>query len=162
MSGITHASPATEAPARIAAASHVTLHYRLAIRDGMVEREVISTLDGRPATLQVGSGSLPPALEERLLGLAEGQRAHFELGAGVAFGERSPALVQKLARAVFDTNADPSASFAVGDVVEFNAPDGGRYSGVLKALDERSVLVDFNHPLAGHPVSFDVHVIGVL
>jgi FKBP-type peptidyl-prolyl cis-trans isomerase SlpA len=154
--------PVLDRGARIAAGSHVTLHYRLAWRDADAEREVISTLDGRPATVQIGGGSLPPALEQCLIGLREGEQAQFELPAGAGYGARLPELVQTLARGTFDANADPEAVYVAGDVVEFNAPNRGRYTGVLKSIGERQVVVDFNHPLAGLPLVYQVRVIGVL
>ena len=86
--------------------SFLTLHYRLAGPDGAV---VIDTFADPPATLSLGSGQLAPAMEQRLVGLAEGARARFEL--------------------------EPGEDWA---------------------------LFDFNHPLAGQPLSFEVHVIGVL
>jgi len=150
------------AMARIAPDSHVTLHYRLAALLDGAEREVISTHGGRPATLQIGGGHLAAGLEARLLGLAEGEEASFELAPAEAFGERNPQLVQALSRAAFDANAEPGSDYAPGDVVEFNGPGGGRVAGVLKEHDERRVVVDFNHPLAGLPVRFSVSVIGVL
>jgi len=148
--------------ARIAPGAHVTLHYRLAALIDGVEREVISTWGGRPATLQVGGGQLAAGLESRLLGLGEGDETDFEIAAAGAFGERNPQLVQTLSRAVFEANADPDAEYAVGDVVEFNGADGGRMVGVLKERGERRVVVDFNHPLAGLPLRFSVRIIGVL
>ena len=60
----------------------LTLHYRLAGPQG----DVINTFAGPPATLTLGAGSLAPVLEARLLGLAEGARATFEVPAGEAFG----------------------------------------------------------------------------
>lgn len=147
---------------RITPESHVTLHYRLAAVVEGTEREVVSTLGGRPATLQLGGGHLAAGLEARLLGLGEGDEAAFELGPAEAFGERSPDLVQAIARAAFDASAGPGDDFLPGDVVEFNRPDGGRVAGVLKERDDRRVIVDFNHPLAGMPMRFSVRVIGVL
>ena len=146
----------------IASGSHVTLHYRIAVLYEGDEHEVISTFKATPATLQLGTGQLSVPLEDRLLGLAEGQEASFELGAGEGFGPRSAELVQTLSRATFDANADQGAEYLPGHIVEFNAPDGGRFAGVLKrhAVDE--VVVDFNHPLAGLPLRFSVQVIGVL
>lgn len=146
----------------IESGSHVTLHYRLAVRLDGDEREVVSTMGGRPATLQIGAGQLGPALEDRLLGLREGARVEFDLAAGEAYGPRHPALVQALTRAAFDANADPEVDYVPGDVVEFSAPDGARYSGVLKERTPQRVVVDFNHPLAGLPLKFSVQVIGVL
>jgi FKBP-type peptidyl-prolyl cis-trans isomerase SlpA len=58
---------------------------------------------------------------------------------------------------------DAQATYQVGEVVEFPAPDnGGRYAGAVQQVGEEAVLFDFNHPLAGHAVSLEVHVIGVL
>lgn len=147
---------------RVEPNSHVTLHYRLAAVVGGAEREVMSTLGGRPATWQLGQGHLAAGLESRLIGLAEGEEASFELAPSEAFGERSAELVQSISRAAFDRHAGPEAEFSPGDVVEFNDPDRGRVAGVLKARDERRVVVDFNHPLAGLPLRFSVRVIGVL
>jgi FKBP-type peptidyl-prolyl cis-trans isomerase SlpA len=148
--------------ARIAPDSHVTLHYRLAALLDGGEREVINTHGGHPATLQLGGGHLAANLEARLIGLAEGDDATFELPPAEAFGERNPQLVQALSRATFDANAGAAAEYAPGDLVEFNRPDGGRVAGVLKQRDERRVIIDFNHPLAGIPVRFSVRVVGVL
>lgn len=147
--------------ARIAPDSHVTLHYRLAALVDGAEREVISTLGGHPATLQLGGGHLAAGLEVRLVGLAEGDEASFEIGPAEAFGERNAMLVQAMSRAAFDADAGSGSDYLPGDVVEFNR-GGGRLAGVLKERDDRRVIVDFNHPLAGLPVRFSVRVIGVL
>jgi FKBP-type peptidyl-prolyl cis-trans isomerase SlpA len=140
----------------------VTLHYRLAALVDGAEREVVSTHGGHPATLQLGGGHLAASLEARLFGLSEGDEASFELAPAEAFGERNPQLVQALSRAAFDAESEPGSDYAPGDLVEFNRPDGGRVAGVLKERGERRVVVDFNHPLAGMPVRFEVRVIGVL
>ena len=150
------------AASRVAEGSHVTLHYRLAVQLDGHEHEVVSTFDARPATVQVGAGQFSEALEQRLVGLSEGEDATFELAAGVAFGHRNAELVQTLARATFDANAAPDAAYVPGDVVEINAPDGLRFSGVLKQQSDDRVVVDFNHPLAGLPLKFTVRVVGVL
>lgn len=123
---------------------------------------MISTLGGRPATLQLGSGHMAAGLEACLHGLDEGDETTFELDPADAFGERNPELVQSLSRTAFDAGAGTETEYLPGDVVEFNAADGGRLAGVLKARDEGRVVVDFNHPLAGLPVRFFVRVIGVL
>jgi FKBP-type peptidyl-prolyl cis-trans isomerase SlpA len=148
--------------ARVETGSHVTLHYRLAVVTAGEEREVVSTLGSRPATLQIGGGQLAPAIEAQLVGLDEGAQAQFELPAGEAYGQRHPDLVQTLARATFDANADPDTEYVAGDIVEFNSAEGMRVSGVLKSLGESQVVVDFNHPLAGLPLRFSAHIIGVL
>jgi FKBP-type peptidyl-prolyl cis-trans isomerase SlpA len=110
---------------------------------------------------------LSPAVEAYLLGLPEGSRATFELPAGSAFGERNPEMRQWLARQVLIDMGEADAQYQVGDVVQFPTPDGqGQFAGSVQQFrtDEKgdAVLFDFNHPLAGQPVTFEVHVIGIL
>jgi FKBP-type peptidyl-prolyl cis-trans isomerase SlpA len=143
--------------------SFLTLHYRMAGPSG----DLINTFADKPATLTLGTGELSPALEARLLGLPEGSRATFELPAGAAFGERHPDKLQWLARPLLDTLSEAEQKYAVGDVVQFPTPDGqGMFAGSVQRLRRdaggEAVLFDFNHPLAGQPVTFEVHVIGVL
>ena len=104
---------------------------------------------------------LAPALEERLIGLADGAHAGFDLPADAAFGPRNADLVQRLPRAVFEAESERT-DYSPGDVVEFNAPGGGRYAGVFRALEAEYAVFDFNHPLAGQPVRFDVQIVGIL
>ena len=126
---------------------------------------IIDTFGGKPATLSLGTGELSPALEQRLLGLPEGARQSFELAAGEAFGERNPELVQWVARKLLNELGDPGEQYQVGDVVQFPTPDGlGQYAGAVQQIKPGSdaVQFDFNHPLAGQPVVFEVQVIGIL
>lgn len=140
--------------------SFLTLHYRLAGPDGA---DIINTFHDKPATLSLGTGELAPAMEQRLLGLEEGTRRVFEIPAGEAFGERNPELLQRVKRSLMDELGDPDADYHPGDVVQFPTPDGaGRYAGVVREVGEDWILFDFNHPLAGVPVSFEVQLIGVL
>ncbi len=140
--------------------SFITLHYRLAGPQG----DVINTFGGRPATLSLGSGELSGAVEQRLFGLHEGSRAVFEIPAGEAFGERNPDLIQWLARQELDELGDPDEHYVVGEVVQLPTPDGqGQIAAVVRAVREDGALrLDFNHPLAGQPVTFEVQLIGVL
>lgn len=143
--------------------SFLTLHYRMAGPAG----DVINTFEGKPATLTLGTGELSPAVEAYLLGLTEGSRSTFELPAGVAFGERNPDMLQWMARQVLTDMGEADAQYEVGDVVQFPTPDGqGQFAGSVQQFrsDEKgeAVLFDFNHPLAGQPVTFEVQVIGIL
>ena len=140
--------------------SFLTLHYRLAGPDGT---SLVDTFAQQPATLSLGSGQLAPAMERCLLGLAEGARARFELPAGEAFGERIPELVQRVASRMLREHGDPDERYDIGDVVHFPTPDGqGRFAGVVRDVGDDWVLFDFNHPLAGQPVTFEVELIGIL
>ncbi len=140
--------------------SFLTLHYRLSGPDGA---DIINTFADKPATLSLGSGELAPAMEARLMGLAEGTRTTFELAAGEAFGERNPDMLQRVKVSLLHQLGDPDEKYGLGDVVQFPTPDGqGAYAGVVREVGSDWLLFDFNHPLAGQPVSFEVHVIGVL
>jgi len=144
----------------IQSGSFLTLHYRLAGPDGA---DVINTFHDKPATLSLGTGQLAPAMEARLIGLAEGARQTFELVPGEAFGERNPELLQRVKLSLLHELGDPDAEYGVGDVVQFPTPDGqGAYAGVVREVGEGWLLFDFNHPLAGQPVRFEVQVLGVL
>ena len=141
-------------------ASFLTLHYRLAGPQG----DVINTFGGKPATLSLGAGELSPAVEQRLLGLAEGAEATFDIPAGEAFGERNPEMIQWLSRKELNSLGDPDERYAVGEVVQLPTPDGqGQFAAVvLEVRDDGALRLDFNHPLAGQAVTFQVRVIGVL
>ena len=145
---------------RVQAGSFLTLHYRL----GGPAGDIINTFGGKPATLSLGNGELSPALEQSLIGLEEGSRTTLELPPGAAFGERNPAMQQWLARKELKDMGDPLETYQPGEVVQFPTPDGqGQFAGVVVDVrGDEAVLFDFNHPLAGQPVTFEVHVIGVL
>lgn len=143
--------------------SFLTLHYRLSGPAG----EIINTFNDKPATLSLGTGELSPAVEQRLMGLPEGTHTQFDLPAGEAFGPRNEDMVQWVARKLLNELGDPDEQYKVGDVVQFPAPNGqGSYAGaVCQVRDDangQAVLFDFNHPLAGQPVTFEVKLIGVL
>ncbi len=150
----------------IQAGSFLTLHYRLAGPNG----DIINTFSGPPATLSLGTGALSPVVEQRLIGLPEGTRTSFDIPAGQAFGERNPEMTQWVSKKLLHDLGETDTDYAVGDVVQFPTPDGrASYAGAVQQVrrnpDDNSVeaiQLDFNHPLASQPVTFEVHVIGVL
>ncbi len=133
--------------------SLVTLHYRIALENG---QPLISTFEGTPATLQLGVGELLPSLERLLAGIEVGTRHSFTLAPSQAFGEHRPDLVERVRREHM-----PDEEIEALTIMEFAAPDGSRYSGLVREIDEASALVDFNHPLAGKTIRFEVEIIGV-
>ena len=131
--------------------SFLTLHYRLSSLQG---ESIVSTFEENPATLQIGLGQLAPFLEQCLIGLAEGTHR--------TFGPRNPDLLQRVSLATLRENSNVDEDYAVGDLVDFAAPGGGRFAGVLREMGEHDALFDFNHPLAGQHVKFEVRIIGVM
>jgi len=139
----------------VRAGNLITLHYRVATGD---DTELVSTFDSTPATLQLGSGELAPPLEHCLIGVKVGERHVFLLEPDQAFGPHNPQLTQRVARSALP----PNASAELHGLIEFTAPGGDKFTGIVRELDDEAVLVDFNHPLAGKPVRFEVEIIGIL
>lgn len=143
--------------------SYLTLHYRIELASGPAAGSVFAdTFTGRPGTLQMGAGQWAPGIEAALLGRSEGERFTFDVPAAQAYGDRNPELLQWVARSLIDSEAADPADFTPGEIIEFAAPNGGRYSGVLKELEDDRALFDFNHPLAGVDLRVEVSLLGVL
>ncbi len=152
----------TSSQATVQADSFLTLHYRVTlIQNGELLGDFLNTFDEKPATLLMGSGQLAPALEAALMGLPCGVHTTIELPAGQAFGERNPEMVQRVGLKLLKTEAELGTEFEIGDLVEFNAAKG-RMAGTIVSMDEQAALMDFNHPLAGQAVAFEVQLIAVL
>jgi FKBP-type peptidyl-prolyl cis-trans isomerase SlpA len=141
------------------AQSFLTLHYRIALLDGT---EVVSTFSEKPATIALGQGQLISTLELVLIGLNVGDRQSFTLEPEKAFGMKNPDLFQWISLNTLKENSAANEHYVIGDLVEFNAPGGGQYAGILKQLNETAALFDFNHPLAGQTIIFEAQIIGAL
>jgi FKBP-type peptidyl-prolyl cis-trans isomerase SlpA len=147
--------PKTTTTATVSAESYLTLHYTLSDASG---EEYVSTFALSPATIQMGSGQLAEPLEKCLIGMLPRQRKLFELMPDEAFGEHNPRLVERITRSALP----PDAELKENSLIEFGTPDGGSFSGFLRELDATSALFDFNHPLAGKSLRFEVEIIGIL
>ena len=138
----------------IGTSSEVTLHFSLLLESG---EEIDSTRNGSPATFTVGDGNLLPGFESALIGKAAGYSEQINLPAADAFGERNEKNVQLIDRGKFTHVNEP---LAVGLMVSFQASEG-ELPGVVQDLYERTVKVDFNHPLSGLVIIFDVAILNV-
>ncbi|ACY83431.1 FKBP-type peptidyl-prolyl cis-trans isomerase [Edwardsiella piscicida] len=137
------------------ATSAVLVHFTLTLEDGSLAES--SRERGQPALFRLGDGSLSPALEAQLLGCRRGDRRAFTLAPADAFGERSDDLVQFFPLGQFRDSGEPQA----GAVILFTAADGAQMPGLVREIVGESVTVDFNHPLAGMPVTFDLEVLAI-
>lgn len=142
---------------RVKADSFITLHYRVTSADDS-QTEFVGTFDSTPATLQLGSGELAPALERCLEDLPVGERRVFMLEPHQAYGPHIPQLVQRVPRGELPNGEKLQAM----SLLEFDAPNGARFTGLVRELDEQAALIDFNHPLAGKSIRFEVEIIGIL
>ena len=139
--------------------SFLTLHYRLSLKEG---GDVANTFTDKPATVLVGAGQFAPGLESAMMGMAGGEHKTVTLSPENAYGMRNPELVQKISLQTLRQNSNPEEDYSVGDMVEFEAPHGGKYAGTFQSIDETGAWFDFNHPLAGKEMIFEVQIISVL
>jgi FKBP-type peptidyl-prolyl cis-trans isomerase SlpA len=139
---------------KVAAGDTVLLHYRLATPEGV---EIFSTFDDDPESFVIGEGDLAENLERCVIGMAEGERRAFHLNPAEAFGENDPGMVRELAREDFP------AKFPLieGSLVEFEMPDGRTVTGAVRSWTDDQVTVDFNHPLCGRPLVFEVEIVEI-
>jgi len=131
----------------------VTLHFALLMEDGS---EVDSTFERGPASFVFGDGNLLPGVEAKLQGLTAGQQATLTLAPEDAFGQRNPANIQRMPRSQF---ADIELS--EGLVLNFADAANTDLPGVVSAIDDEQVEIDFNHPLAGQQLGFRVEILDV-
>ncbi len=132
----------------------VTLHFSLKLEDDSV---IDSNFDSDPATFVVGDGKMLSGFEKALFGLRAGARESFLITPEQAFGQPNPKNIQEIRRDRFDSNLE----LAEGLVLTFEDASGGEVPGVVTEFDETTVTVDFNHPLAGRDIIFDVEILEV-
>jgi FKBP-type peptidyl-prolyl cis-trans isomerase SlpA len=150
----------TSTSSTIVAGSQVTLHFSLALPDGGI---IDSNFDKKPASFRLGDGQMLPGFEQVLLGLCTGEKVETTLEAKEAFGERNPRNEQVFPLEKFEhLLEDDLITTQVGSVVSFKDAGGFDLPGVVKAIGEKTVSVDFNHPLAGKAIVFTARIVSVL
>lgn len=147
---------------KIAADSKVSMHFALRMNgidaDGASTLEdVDSTFNAKPAEFVLGDGNLLPGFEEFLIGLTAGDHKTFTVPAEKAFGQSNPQNVQEMKRSSFalDMPLSPGLVVSFADAAKAELP------GVIKSIDGDYVTVDFNHPLAGKDLEFEVQILSV-
>jgi FKBP-type peptidyl-prolyl cis-trans isomerase SlpA len=133
--------------------STVTLHFSLSLPDGT---EAISTFGEEPLRFQMGDKTFQPGMELALYGLRAGDEQTLTLTPEQAYGDPEPGLVQRLPLADFGELAPE-----VGQIMSFALGEIGETMGIIREIDGDEVVVDFNHPLAGHEVVFRVQILAV-
>ena len=134
--------------------SRVTLHFSLKLESGDI---VDSTFGKSPAELTMGDGNLPEGFEKHLLGMSAGDHRIVRVPPEEAFGQSNPGNVQSFNRAQFAQAGD----LEPGVVLSFEDASGSELPGVVKEISDDRVTVDFNHPLAGKSLDFEVEILAV-
>ena len=130
----------------------VTLHFALVIEDG---HDIDSNFEAKAAPFTVGDGNLLPGFESSLMGLVGGDEREFTIAPENAFGQHNPQNVQEVDRSNFDQK-----EIEVGAMFSFQNGDG-ELPGVIVEINDDRALIDFNHPLAGKNIIFQVRIIDV-
>ena len=133
----------------------VELHFSLKLAD--TGELVDSTFEKKPAELVIGDGNLPAAFEAVIHGMKAGERKIERIEPKDGVGQHNPSNVQKIPKDQFD----PSVELSEGLVVSFQDKAKSELPGVVAAIDDKMVTVDFNHPLAGRELEFEVEILSV-
>lgn len=138
---------------RIGPDRQVTLHFAIKLESG----EVVDSTEGKaPATFTVGDGNLLPGFEQALYGLKVGDKRALAIAPEQGFGQPNPQNVQVMPRSNFE-----GMELSEGLLIIFNDAANTELPGVVKAFDDAQVTIDFNHPLAGKLLTFEVDIVDV-
>ena len=139
----------------ITADSEVVMHFTIKLSDGSAADS--TKVNNKPAKFRMGDGSLTVNFEKCLLGLVAGESKSFALAPEDAFGLPNPDNIYYVERSKFGIDAPAE----VGAIIAFTQPDGAELPGIVREVTGEAVTVDFNHPLAGQSLTFDVDVISI-
>jgi FKBP-type peptidyl-prolyl cis-trans isomerase SlpA len=131
------------------------MHFTLSLEDGTVADTTRE--DNEPIEFAMGDGTLIEGLELALYGLKAGDKQTLKIAPDIAFGYHDSENVHTMDRAEFASDMDLKR----GTIVEFTTPTGEAIAGTVLEADDNQVEVDFNHPLAGHEITFEVEILSV-
>ena len=129
------------------------IYYKLSHANGALVDEAWD----EPLLFEIGDGQLDPCLEKCVLEARLGELKTFLLISSEAFGDSIDDAFQVMQRSDFPTDMKLELDAAV----EFNTPAGDVYVGCVDSIDGDAIRVDFNHPLAGADVSFQVKILDI-
>ena len=136
--------------------SVVSVHYRGTLNDGS---QFDSSYDrGEPIGFTVGSGHMISGFEDNVLGMSTGEKKTIVLKPESAYGDRDDGRIQEINK----SNFPPDFEFAEGAFVHGQTMSGEEILGkIVGEKEDDKVIIDFNHPLAGLELNFEIEVVGV-
>jgi len=143
----------TEETGVIESGSSVTIEYTLKMDDGTT---VDSNVGGNPLTFTQGTGEILPALEEALLGAKVGDQKEINLTAEQGYGTVNPEAFQEV-----PLEKLPEDARTVGTMLMASAPDGQEVPVRVHEVKEETIILNFNHPLAGQALNFDIEILDI-
>jgi FKBP-type peptidyl-prolyl cis-trans isomerase 2 len=133
----------------------VIVHYTGKLKDG--GQIFDSSREREPLEAQLGQGQLIPGFEKGLLDMKVNETKTIEIPKEEAYGEVRKELFQKVEREHLPENMKPE----VGMGLVASNPDGSERQLRVKDVKDDFIIVDANHPLAGHDLVFDLEVVGI-
>ena len=133
--------------------SSVGIEYTLTLEDGTA---VDSNVGGNPLTFTQGTGEILPALEEALLGAKIGDTKKVQLTAENGYGAVNPAAFQEV-----PLDKLPEDARVAGTMLMAGGPDGQEHPVRVHEVNEETAVLDFNHPLAGKTLNFDIKILSI-
>lgn len=135
--------------------SYVKIQFSIKLEDGSI---VGKPQEKTQLNFTIGDGKLLPALEANVVGMTEKEIRQIQLSPEDGYGQYSKELVLRVDRNSFP----PDINLNVGRTVQYQNRDGERVNFVVNALDEKTVTVDGNHPLAGLNLTYEVELLEVV
>lgn len=133
----------------------VRVHYTGTLADGTT----FDSSEGRdPLEFTLGSGQVIPGFDIAVADLAVGDTATVNIPAEDAYGERSDEGMQTFPRDAFPPDSAPE----VGWAVELSSPEGERVPATVAEVTDESITLDFNHPLAGKDLTFEITLVEIV
>jgi FKBP-type peptidyl-prolyl cis-trans isomerase SlpA len=134
------------------------MHFDIRLKDGSIAESTRSFKN--PMTFTLGQGVFSDKLEQEMLGLKVGDKKKIMLLPEDAFGEPHPANIYQVSRDRF-AKMEQDTPLEEGLIVAFVQQNGDELPGIIREIDAEEVTVDFNHPLSGQVVLFDIEIMEV-
>lgn len=132
----------------------ISVEYTGTLKDG----EVFDTSEGRtPLEVQMGAGQLIKGFEDALMGMTLKEKKTFTVEPEDAYGIRDESRKRSFNRSDIPPELDPQ----VGQTVAVSTMEGNQVPARIIQVDDETVTVDLNHPLAGESLTFDIQVVGI-
>jgi FKBP-type peptidyl-prolyl cis-trans isomerase SlyD len=132
----------------------VSLQYSLKLDNGSLVEE---SSENEPLMYLHGHDNIVPGLERRLEGLGVADRVRVAIEAEDAYGKYDPEQVEQIKR----SDLPPEIRPEIGMILGVRAKSGDQYAAHITGVDVDSITLDFNHPLAGERLHFDVTVLAL-
>ena len=134
--------------------SRVTMHFSITLEDGTAAED---SFDDEPLRFTIGDGSLNEGLELALYGLKANDEQTVTMTPDQTFGYHDPENIHQMPITEFDQDMQ----LAEGMIIGFTTPAGDEVPGIILAISDKTIEVDFNHPLAGHDLLYRVKILEV-